>query len=80
MLFTTYNSTYEIDQEHARIRRLEGLNKPTPRQGADGDWKSYVAISPVSIGLCVTIIWRVVDGVGQGSQTGPVQQIIEVLN
>ena len=80
MLFTTYNSTYEIDPEQARIRRLEGLNQPTPRQGADGDWKRYEAISAVTIGLCVTIIWRFVDGVGQGTRTGPVQQIIEAAN
>lgn len=75
MLFTTENSTYEIDDR--RIRRLEGVNTPTPRQGGDGEWKPFHAVSEVTVGLGVVIIWRFVDGVAQATCTSPVRQVIQ---
>ena len=39
----TLNSRYELDEENSRVRRLGGFNEPTPNQGADGEWKTYVS-------------------------------------
>ena len=76
MIVLTQNSTYEIDPERQRIRRLEGRNQPTPRQGADGEWKHYAAISPIMVGLPVRILWTVTEG----TRLSPVQEIVERLN
>ena len=73
MLFTTDNSTYEV--EGSRIRRLEGVRGPTPRQGVDGEWKSFHAISEIAVGCSVIIVWRIVDGVAQASQTSSIRRI-----
>lgn len=73
MLFTTDNSTYEVDG--TRIRRLDGVRDPTPRQGVDGEWKPFHWISPITEGDCVIVIWRFVEGVAQASRTSPVRQI-----
>lgn len=40
-LFCTQNSTYEIDTNAKRIRRLYGLNAPRSYQSSDGDWQTY---------------------------------------
>ena len=77
LLFTTDNSTYEIDQDGLRIRRLEGVANPTPRQGADGEWKKYLEVSPVEIGAPVVMIWRYVNGLAQATKTSRVRQIID---
>lgn len=47
--YRTQFSTYEVDEEHQHIRRLDGENEPTPRQGADGEWKPYHRITPVVV-------------------------------
>lgn len=44
----TRYSTYEIDVEGLRVRRLSGVNDPTERQGPDGEWKPVVAITRVA--------------------------------
>ena len=38
---TTF-STYEIEHtgHGIRVRRLDGVNEPTPNQGADGQWQA----------------------------------------
>ncbi len=41
MIFKTLNSTYEVDEVFHQIRRIEGVNAPTPRQGKDGEWREY---------------------------------------
>lgn len=42
MRFTTQSgSVYEVDVTNKKIRRLSGTTDPTPRQGEDGEWKSY---------------------------------------
>jgi len=38
---TESGSVYQIDTANKKIRRLSGKNDPTPRQGADGEYKSY---------------------------------------
>lgn len=45
MIFKTLNSTYEVDRTHRQIRRIEGVNDPTPRQGTDGEWREYHALT-----------------------------------
>lgn len=37
----TLNSTYEIDHEHRRVRRLNGKNPVVPTLKGDGEWKYY---------------------------------------
>jgi hypothetical protein len=58
MIFKTKTgSVYEVDAEANKIRRLQGKNAPTSRQGQDGDWKQYEYISPPKVGSGVTIVW-----------------------
>jgi hypothetical protein len=49
----TKNSTYEIDEVNKLVRRVHGLNDPTPRQGADGEWKEYVGIIIAPRGMLI---------------------------
>lgn len=60
MLFTTTSgSSYELDISNKRIRRLDGKKDPQPRQGKDGEWKTYAAILPEvpRVGEGVIIFW-----------------------
>ncbi len=58
MIFETQSgSVYELDTEASRIRRLSGLNDPQPRQGKDGEWRTYVAVSDVRVGCELLIAW-----------------------
>ena len=52
---TTANSTYQINETDRLIRRLQGVNDPTPRQGADGAWKAYRTLGLMFDGLL--IVW-----------------------
>jgi hypothetical protein len=61
MIFKTENSTYEVDHESKKIRRLYGAEDPTIRQGKDAEWREFTKISPVIIGDPVFIIWEVND-------------------
>jgi hypothetical protein len=58
---TETGSVYELDQTGKRLRRIEGMTAPTPRMGADGEWKDFVDISAVVTGLSVLVIWRWVE-------------------
>lgn len=40
----TLNSTYEIDFQNQRIRRVQGINPPTDHFDPDGEWKDYEEI------------------------------------
>lgn len=57
---TETGSTYQVDHEVKRIRRLHNTKglAPTERQGQDGEWKSYVDISLAMTGLRVSIVWK----------------------
>ena len=60
MKFTTETgSIYEVNTDSKQIRRLNGAKDPTPRQGKDGEWRSYLTIfpSPIKVGLGVIIRW-----------------------
>ena len=80
MRFTTYNSIYEIDQAGRRLRRLVGSNTPTPRQGDDGEWQSFHAISAVTVGDPVIIVWRMQGDAAQATYTSPVTAIDEPIH
>lgn len=48
--FSTDNSIYEVDPDRKLIRRLAGVNAPTPSQGADGEWKVFERIDGLEVG------------------------------
>lgn len=83
MIFETRNSIYELDQAHSRIRRLAGKTEPSPRQGPDGEWRTYHHISDIAVGLIVIIVWRVRSSDGiviEGTCTSPVAAIIDATH
>ena len=58
MIFRTQSgSTYEIELENKRIRRLDGKKAATSRQGKDGEWKTYDTLIPETptVGMCLWI-------------------------
>ena len=54
---TESGSLYELDTTNKKIRRLNGLNDPTTRNGSDGEWKVYEDILNVKLGSSVVIVW-----------------------
>jgi hypothetical protein len=46
----TLNSTYEVDWDGLRVRRVNGRNEPTPNQPADGEWQRAVALRVMGAG------------------------------
>ena len=56
----TVNSVYEVNEAEHLIRRVSGVNDPTPRQGADGDWRVFASIAPFRGGLL--IMWDAETG------------------
>jgi hypothetical protein len=68
---TTRNSVYEINEVDHMIRRMNGVNDPTPRQGADGEWQKYSTIAPLLDGLM--IVWGInADGSAASTWTSAV--------
>lgn len=55
--FRTRNSLYTVDVSRRQIRRIVGINQPTPRQGHD--WRTYVALVswPPQIGRPVLVVY-----------------------
>jgi hypothetical protein len=51
---TTVNSVYEINEADHLIRRVSGVNDPTPRQGPDNVWCSYARLGLLGDGLLIT--------------------------
>jgi hypothetical protein len=78
-LTTQSNSLYEINQKTKQIRRLVGLNNPTPRMGADGNWKDYQSISEIIIGQSLIIVWETLLEDGRSTyrttMTSPIKSI-----
>jgi len=72
---TESGSQYEVDYENSRIRRIAGNALPTPRQGADGEWKSYMTISPLVKDCAVVIIWKMAGAIAQSTITSEVKEI-----
>ncbi len=54
---TMTRSVYELDEEQKLVRRVTGTRQPQPRQGFDGEWRPYEAVSPVKLGMGVCIEW-----------------------
>jgi len=79
MIFKTENSTYEVDEDAKKIRRLYGAGDPTNRQGKDAEWREFSKISSVTIGDPVLIIWEVSsDGMAlKATQTSFITSIID---
>ena len=57
MIFKTLSgSTYEVNELTKQIRRINGMDDPQPRQGKDGEFKTYSSIH-VEKGKSSLIIW-----------------------
>jgi hypothetical protein len=57
MKFVTYSqSVYEVDTDNKQIRRLTGITDPQPRQGKDGEFKSYKELY-LKLGESAVIFW-----------------------
>jgi hypothetical protein len=75
IFFTLSGSSYEVDQENNRIRRLAGTKDPTVRQGNDGEWKDYKHLSFSEDG--VLIVWNIDDhGISKTTMTSPVVKVV----
>jgi hypothetical protein len=53
VIVKTLNSTYEVEQDPCRVRRLGGDNDPTDRQGEDGEWMDAESVFFVSGGMLI---------------------------
>lgn len=68
--YQTQFSTYEVDEERKLIRRLDGVNDPTPRQGPDGEWKQYYRLTEtVHLWDDGPSLWIEWDDAGHGTLT-----------
>jgi hypothetical protein len=50
---------YELDATARRVRRICGDTQPTPRQGDDGEWRTFESVfpTPIALGESVLFIW-----------------------
>lgn len=71
---TRSGSVYQVDHEGKRVRRMSGENDPTPRQGVDGEWKSFHHINEEIAPGHLFFDW---DGEGHGTITSKVVETIE---
>ena len=54
---TKSGSVYQLNNDSKQIRRLSGIVDPQPRQGKDGEWKSFIEIIGPTVGSCTYIFW-----------------------
>lgn len=54
---TETGSTYEVDTEAKRIRRVTGYTQHTKRFEPYGEWKTYKDLSDITVGDCAIIYW-----------------------
>lgn len=73
---TASGSIYEVRPANKEIRRVFGINEPTERQGADGEWKKYEDLSTDFDHL--VIIWGDVDGIYKTTVTSKITDYDEV--
>ena len=73
---TETGSIYECDEERRRIRRLSGTHEPTPNQGEDEEWQSYLKTSPIEVGQGVLIVWRIEGNVLKRTFTSEVTEVV----
>lgn len=93
MIFRTENSTYELELDEGKVRRIRGDLKPTTRQGEDGEWREYESITCPMVGATVLIVWYTetehkpgllhgqpvddVFGIPRATETSPIVEIIK---
>lgn len=81
---TESGSVYEVDLAERRVRRVCGKNAATRRMGTDGEWKTFVAMTPIVLGGPVMFTWRFDEGPtedllwGRATTTSAVQLVMEV--
>lgn len=82
MIFRTISgSSYEVDQEKKKIRRLYGKLPSTARQGQDGEWKSFADLSELTIGRPVIIVWAYdCDSLGPVAKSTMTSLLAEIVN
>lgn len=75
--FTASGSVYEVNTLFKKIRRLDGSQEPTPRQGQDEQWKYYEEISEIKVNSPVLISWSFNEdaSVIEGTMTSPVVEV-----
>lgn len=76
--YTTANSVYEVDYGAKRVRRIVGMNEPTPRQGDDGAWKEFVSCQDSGNGLLIRWLGVNTSGSYPGTWTSKVVQTEEI--
>lgn len=70
-------SIYEVDFENNRVRRVSGVNRPTPRQGSDGEWKTYQTVFLSDHGLIFQWGWNE-DGTAKCTETSHIVKVNEI--
>ena len=55
---TQSGSTYQLDQENKRVRRLHGTQAPTSFQRQDGEYREYIEIAGLEVGKSFVIVWK----------------------
>ena len=73
---TETSSIYEVDSISNKIRRLEGVANPTPRQGPDGEWKEYLSLDNCNVGQQALITWNIIEGVAKCTQTSLIVELV----
>ena len=76
-LITETGSVYELKSDEKLIRRVQGAAPPTPRQGANGDWKPYESIA-YRIGVSIFIIWSYDGPIARSTRTSTLISIEEI--
>lgn len=78
---TISGSLYEVDDENCNVRRLIGIEDPTPRQGEDGEWKEFKNRTPILVNHSVAFIWawenENFELVARVTQTSPIKRILD---
>ena len=69
---TESGSLYELDPANRRVRRISGERAPTPRQGTDGEWKTYESWMPFIHPDGALAVWFDWTGRGNGTWTSPI--------
>lgn len=77
MFFSTLNSVYEVDLEEKRVRRIEGREAPTARQGPDGVWKTFDCVTEIKVGGPVLFSWGELNNVLKTTLTSDVEKVWE---
>jgi hypothetical protein len=86
MIIRTLNSTYELDVDNKRIRRIHG----TSSTRITDDWKEFLNATLPHVGASMVVVWAVESQAGSDqvltktTLTSPVIEIIdkteEILN